>query len=104
MSRPLGANVRAACQIVADCGPCDSNEVRRHMAIEDFHNVRGYCMRAVAYGLMTIDGERFQVVQNWRLLADRVGRTQKPRRTDYVRVEKARFPRVSSVWDLGAMA
>ena len=69
MTRPIGARIIEACEIVERHGICSSPTVTPLMGIESTNAIK-YLSRAVGYGLLTVSRDvrphQYQVVAGWR--------------------------------------
>lgn len=95
-ARPVGANIRQACELLDAEGPMTLAALAQAMSMPPSY-VRKYCKRAEGYGLLTWDGDTFDIVPGWAVLAAgrnvRLPVTARPARGIYIRPPAA-------VWEL----
>ena len=107
MTRPIGSNIRAVCALLEVHGVMTSREIHNFMSSTDPATIRKYCSRAVGHKLVSVNRMSYpytyKAIPGWQgKLGDAYA--PEPIPTPMARPAKPLMRRVSSVWDLGAMA
>lgn len=112
--RPVGKRIIEVCEVIEMYGPCGYAVVTSETDIPR-ENASKYCIRAVSYGLMTVDkpenrGTRaafstYSVVPNWREMTGSFAMDSRKRLEPMREKPRKRttFSYINSVFGLGAI-